>query len=124
MNGQTETEAELVRRLVVDQHLNVVDRAQLPNGLARGRLVVAAVLGEVQRTGGFPAGVDPEGGYVGAVIQASRDGVVVHWRVEAGVARVATAAVERYATALQASEAVARREWPRDIDGVPIDWQR
>jgi len=50
-----ERELELIARLVSTWHLSVAERKELPNGEAKGRLVVAAIEEVVRTAGKYPA---------------------------------------------------------------------
>jgi hypothetical protein len=116
-------ERALIRKLVTSGHLSVPDRHQLLKGVARGSLVVEAIVDCVDQFGRFPRAASLDGAFDGAILVKQESGLfVLHWRHEVGVMRFETTRTESFQDLRAAAEHLARRSWPVDIDGVPIDW--
>jgi hypothetical protein len=116
-----EPDAEIVRRLVEYQHIDVPARRSLPHGRAPLSLVVKAIIEIVSEAGSYPKGLRSSDSYAGGILVRGERGYEIHWKAEVGVARFATLGVKRYSSIEAAARAYALREWPGGIDGVPID---
>jgi len=110
----------LVRKLVERLHLSVPDRRGLPPKGAPLSQVIAAVEAIVRETGSFPANVDPEGPFDGAMILRAADGFSVRWRGEVAYGRYETVGEQHFMSLTEAAAAVAN-SWRGGIDGIPID---
>lgn len=125
MSGSQQlSERELVAKLVRDQHLSVPERNSLPDGKARGSLVRETVEQIVEQVGHFPPHAKSGSAYDGGILEEVGEGdYVIHWQAEVGLYRFATISKDRFLSLRAAARSFCRREWPVDIDGVPIDWK-
>ena len=103
------SEQELVRKLVIQQHLNVPDRRVLPGGVARfSSLCVAAEEAVVHH--GWPT-LDwrPDDAFSGGLIEYRSDGTCrTYWKSEVSYQRNELQAVRDFATPREAV-----KEWLR-----------
>jgi hypothetical protein len=57
------------------------------------------------------------------LIERRPDGTYdIHWKTEAGMMRFESLSVDHYVSAVDAAREWLRRTFPRDIDGVELDW--
>jgi hypothetical protein len=118
-------ELALILKLVTTEHLSVPERHQLPDGVARGSLLVDTIVEAVDRCGRFPPNASTEGVFDGGILlKQGADSFVLHWRHEVGFMRHETVRTELFRDLRAAAEHLARSSWPTEIDGVPIDWAR
>jgi hypothetical protein len=82
--------------------------------------VIASVEAIVGEAGSFPAGVDPNGPFDGAMMLRVDKGFSVRWRYEVSLGRYETIRVKRFSRLSDAARAVAE-SWRDGIDGVPVD---
>jgi hypothetical protein len=118
-------EQDLVRKLVTTWHLNVPERAALPNRRLRVSLACQTIVDVLSEHAWFPSDGRwrPDQGYDGGVIERIPDGTYnIHWKGEISVMRFALLSVDHYNNAHDAAIAWLRGMFPRDIDGVEIDW--
>jgi hypothetical protein len=116
-------EQALVRKLVTKWHLSVAERRALPNVKARASLACQAIVEVVSESGWFPPDWRPDQGFDGGLIEQRPDETFdIHWKTEVGMMRFELLSVDHYAGALEAARAWLQRMFPRDIDGVELDW--
>jgi hypothetical protein len=115
-------EYEIVRRLVWNQHLNVLERKLLPDERARGSLVIRAIIESVHSSGHYPPQRRETDDYSGGILCQKEDGYEIHWKAEIAYLRYATIKVERFASLEDAAQAYGKKEFFAQIDGVMIDW--
>jgi hypothetical protein len=115
-----ESESQIVRRLVENQHLDVPSRQLLPGGRASLALVIGALVEVVSESGSYPKGLGSEGPYAGRILVRTAAGYEIHHWVESGMMRFLKLSVERFVSLDAAARAYALNEWPRGIDGIPI----
>jgi hypothetical protein len=122
-DGSNSNEMELVRKLVTKWHLSVPERRALPKQKARASLACQAIVDVLSESGWFPSDWRPDQGYEGGLIERRLDGTYdIHWKSEAGTMRFELLSVDHYVGAVDAAREWLRRTFPRDIDGVIIDW--
>lgn len=123
-NTEIIDERALTKTLAMKWHLNVPERRSLPNGRVRASLLLDAIENIVRADGWYPVGWTLERDYDGGLIEMTPQGSCrVHWKAEASYCRYEIAAVTQYDTARAAAEAVVRRMFGANIDGIPIDWE-
>jgi hypothetical protein len=116
-------ESDLVDTLVTRWHLNVPERAMLPNRRARGSLVKAAISAHLRADGWFPRDWRPDHDLAGGVMERTETGCRIHWKAECGVNRFALVRVTKHSDLLDAAQEWVRGMFGEDIDGVAIDWK-
>ena len=117
------SELDLVRKLVIKQHLNVPDRRALPGGMARFSLLCAAAEEAVVQHGWLPIDWRPDDAFSGGLVEYRSDGTCrTYWKSEAACMRYELQAVRDYATAHEAVKEWLQTMFPEGIDGIPIDW--
>jgi hypothetical protein len=110
----------LVRKLVERLHLSAPERRRLPPTGVPLSLLVASVEAIVRESGSFPADVDPDGPFEGAMLLPVPDGFSVRWRHEVGVGRYETVRAQQFSMVTDAARVVAL-SWSNGIDGIRID---
>ena len=122
---QGSAEYQLTAKLVRSWHLDAQEREALPEGEAKGSLVIAALVDAAERDGWYPASWRPNDAFDGGLIEVVPDGTYqVHWKVESGVGRFELLQTQAYATLREACEAYASRFFGPSIDGIPVNWHR
>lgn len=117
------TEAELVRKLIVKQHLNVPERRLLPGGRAKASLLLDTIEEILHQTGRLPIDWHEDAEFYGGLLVRQDDGTSrIDWKAEVGFMRYELCAVERFDSAREAAETWLRKMFGDDIDSVPIDW--
>jgi hypothetical protein len=120
---QAITELDLIAKLVEQWHLNSHERKALPEGKAKGSLVVNVLQDIVTIKGKYPIDWGLSSGFDGGLVEKLLDGAcAVHWMGEVGMCRFELKEKLHYASVREACDAYARRFFNNDIDGVPIDW--
>jgi hypothetical protein len=115
-NGATLNEQELVRKLVTKWQMSVSERRALPKRKARASLAFQAIGDVLSESGWFPSDWRPDQGYEGGLIERRPDGTYdIHWKLE-------SLSVDHYVSDVDAAREWLRRTFPRDIDGVELDW--
>ena len=123
MSFNERSEYEIVKELVLYQHISVPDRRLLPDGKVKSSLVYKVIEETVQEAGCFPSRIKPGEPYAGGIIERiGSDEYIIHWQAEVGLARFATVKKEHFTSLRKAIQSFAKKEWPKDIDGVVIDW--
>jgi hypothetical protein len=123
MSLDERAEYEIVKKLVLYQHISVPDRCSLPDGKAKSSLVYKVIEETVQQAGRFPSRIKPGEPYDGGIIERiGSDEYIIHWQAEISLARFATVKKAHYNSLRKAVQMFAKKEWPKDIDGVAIDW--
>lgn len=121
--GGSLDERDLVRKLVTTGELGVAERRALPNRTARASLACQAIVDVLSECGWFPSDRRPDQRYDGGLIERVLDGTfALHWKTDGEPTRVGSSAVEPHPTAEAAAREWLRRTFPRDIDGVDLDW--
>lgn len=118
------TEQQLIRKLVTTWHLSVSERRTLPKQKARASLACQAIVDVLQENGWFPPDWRPDQAYDGGLIERRPDGTYdIYWKAEGAIMRFKSLSVDHYAIAHDAARDWLRRTFPRDIDGVELDWR-
>ncbi len=113
-------ELSLVRRLVENHHLSVVERRMLPRGGARFSLIVEAIGQVVAENGSFPASRSDDHVGEGVLVERNAGGYSVEVHREVGVSKYAVVSMEQFTTLESAAAHAIASLWGDDIDGVPI----
>ena len=117
------SESELIAKLVAYWHLDARERKALPNGEAKGSLVVAAVERSVVKAGCYPITWRPDSGFDGGLVERQANGsCIVYWKAEVALARFELQEAIAYSSLRKACTAYARRFFGSNIDGVRINW--
>ena len=116
-------ERALAHKLLATYHLNVTERAALPQGRIRLSAMVAAVSAALTATDWFPRELKP-GAEIGdgAVLERRGDDIWVHEQHESGVMRYGPVQSFRVSDIAAGVRAYVRAVGGAPIDGVPIDW--
>ena len=116
-------EYDLLRKLVMKQHLNVPDRRALPGGKARFSVLTTAAAEVVVERGWLPVDWRPNGNFSGGLIERLADGSCrTYWKGEVACQRYELQAVRDFATPEEAAAHWLKTMFPDGIDGIPIDW--
>jgi hypothetical protein len=117
------SERDLIRKLVVDWHLNVPERKELSGGKAKVSLILAAIEEIVKDAGCYPATWQLEDDFSGAWIQRQADGsCIVYFKAEYAMCRTTVVRKVTCESPHAAAEMLLREEYGDEIDGVPLDW--
>ena len=113
----------LARKLIETYHLSVPERAALPDGRMPASALVSAAGDILSEFKWLPSSSRADAPFHGVVIEARSDGYWLHEQHEIGVQRFSPRKSWRVASL---EEAVRCRVHSvgKDIDGVPIDWDR
>ena len=121
--NETMDERSLICKLVTSWHLSVAERRALPEQTARVSEVCRAIADYLLEETSYPHGWTTEEGYDGGLIELKSDGSCeIHWMVEVSMMRFELQEIVHHDDALDAAKAWLKRMFPKDIDGVPLDW--
>jgi hypothetical protein len=116
-------EPTLIRKLVAKWHLSVAERRALPHQTAKASIVCHAIVEALAASHLYPRDWHADDEFDGGLIQLTPDGRCdIHWKAEVAYMRFELMGIEHFANALEAAQAWLRRMFPKDIDGVPLDW--
>lgn len=116
-------ERDLIRKLIVDWHLNVPERKQLPGGKAKVSLMLDAIEDVINKHGCYPSGWRLDDDFSGAWIERQADGsCIVYFKAEYAMCRTTVVRKVSCNSPRAAAEVLLREEYGNDIDGVPLDW--
>ena len=116
------TESDLVAKLVQTNHLDAIERKQLPLGCAKWSLVRQRIADLISKNATFPIGREVTDSFVGCLITHESDGAWrVYWKVEASISAIALKEVWTFHSMPEAIDHFIAREYEHGIDGIPID---
>ena len=119
------TEAELVAKLVQSNHLDAVERKQLPEAAAKWSLVRQSIRDLLSTSTKFPIGREIETPFVGCLIARESDDLWrVYWKVEASLSAIVLKKVRTFRSIFEAIDYFVAHEYDHGIDGIPIDRNR
>ena len=113
---------ELARKLIETCHLNVPQRAALPNGQMPFSALVSAAGDILLEFKWLPRNSRADGPFHDVVIEMRSDGYWLHEQHEIGVQRFSPVKSWRVAS-LEEAVRCRVRSLGDDIDGVPVDWK-
>lgn len=116
-------EQSLIRKLVTSWHLSVAERRALPNHTAKVSMVCRMIADHLSERASYPQDWTSDEGFDGGLIELKSDGRCdIHWMAEVGMMRFELKETVHHEDALDAAKAWLKRMFPKDIDGVPLDW--
>ena len=119
------SEFEIVKKLVLERHINVPERRSLPEGKAKGSLIFQVIEDTIREKGRYPFHIKPGEPYQGGIIERlGLDEYIVHWQAEVSLSRFATVKKEYFSSLQIAMQSFVEKEWPDGIDAVAIDWSK
>jgi hypothetical protein len=117
---EMDTRAQLLRKLVVDGHVNVAERQSL--GAVGTQEVKDLVKSLLLQDGAFPNHGTSKAVYEGATLTARDSDVQITWQRSYpwNPFQVAESRIETFATADAAIEHFIKSEWCTGIDGIKL----
>ena len=113
---------ELARKLIEMYHLNVPERAALPDGKMPFTVLVSAAGDILSEYKWLPRSGRPDGPFHDLVIEMQQNGYWLHEQHEIGVQKFSPVKSWRVASLEEAVRFRVRSLGGDDIDGVPVDW--
>ena len=119
----TNRENELVEKLVEKNHLDSVERKELPPSGAKASLIHTCIEKRLTSLGHFPSSWQLEDSFVGCLLRVEANNEwKVYQKVEASMLQVVLKDVQTFKSISNAIDYFILIEYSKGIDGITVDF--